>query len=81
MDSRTYTTKNIELGSAIKTVAHVDPDVCFHDGSGIASLEFPLTQAVADVVMRYESGSLLVDARTLLTVRNQLYRRIKRGTI
>lgn len=79
MDARTYNTKNIELGATIQTRTSLAPDICFHDGGGIATLEFPLTQAVADVVMQYESGSLLVDARTLLTVRNQLYRRIKRG--
>lgn len=77
MDARTYRTKNIELGSTIKTVAVISPDISF-DGQGIATLEFPMTQAVADVVMRYESG-ILVDARTLLTVRNQMYRRIKGG--
>ena len=81
MDARTYSTKSIEIGSTIKAVTGIDPDPCFNDGTGIATFEFPLTQAVADVVMQYESGSLLVDARTLLTVRNQLYRRIKRGTL
>ena len=81
METRTYCTKSIEISTTIKAITGIDPDPCFHDGTGIATFEFPLTQAVADVVMRYESGSLLVDARTLLTVRNQLYRRIKRGTI
>lgn len=77
MDARTYQTKNLELGSTIKTLTKLDPDISF-DGQGIATLEFPMTQAVADVVMKYESG-ILVDARTLLTVRNQMYRRIRGG--
>ena len=77
MDSRTYKTKNLELGSTIKVVAAIDPVFNFDD-LGIATLEFPMSQAVADVVMRFESG-ILVDARTLLTVRNQLYRRVRGG--
>ena len=76
--SPTYQTKNLELGITIYTVTGTSPDICFHDGSGIATLEFPMTQAVADVVMRYESG-ILVDARTILTVRNQIYRRVRGG--
>lgn len=77
MDARTYTTKNLELGATIKAVTGIDADVSIKE-NGIATLEFPMVQAVADVVMRYESG-ILVDARTVLTIRNQMYRRIKGG--
>lgn len=75
--TRTYQTKNLELASAIKTLTGLDPDISF-DGQGIATLQFPMTQAVADVVMRFESG-ILIDARTLLATRNQLYRRVRGG--
>lgn len=73
----TYQTKNLELGSTIKAVVGIDPNICF-DSQGIATLEFPMSQAVADVVMRYESG-ILIDARTLITVRNQIYKRVRSG--
>lgn len=76
--TRPFQTKNIELASTIKTLSGIDPDICF-DGQGIATLEFTMNQAVADVVMNYESGRLLVEPRTLLTVRNQLYRRVRGG--
>ena len=77
----TYQTKNLELGITIKTCTVIDPDICF-DGQGIAILEFPLTQAVADVVMRYESETgVMVNARTILNVRNQIYRRVRGGRI
>ena len=76
--TRPYQTKSFEIGSTIKSITGVDPDISF-DGQGIATLEFPMTQAVADVVINYESGRLLVEPRTLLTVRNQLYRRIRGG--
>lgn len=75
--SRTYQTKNLELGSTIKSVTGIDPDINFDD-QGIATLEYTMCQTVADVVMQYESG-IKVDARTLLTVRNQLYRRVRQG--
>ena len=74
----TYQTKNLELGSTIIAVVGIDPNICF-DGQGIATLEFPMSQAVADVVLRYEAG-ISVDARTLLTVRNQIYKRVRGGS-
>lgn len=77
MDARTYRTTNLELGSTIKAVEKIDPGLTF-DAQGIATLEFPMSQGVTDVVLRYESG-ILVDARTILTVRNQLYRRVREG--
>lgn len=76
--TRPYQTKSFEIGSTIKTKTGIDPDIYFDD-QGIATLEFPMNQAVIDVVMGYESGRLLVEPRTLLTVRNQLYRRIRGG--
>ena len=75
--TRPYQTKNIDLASTIKAVTGIDPDICFN-GSGIATLEFPMTNAVAHVVMSYESG-IHVEARTLLAVRNQLYKRVRGG--
>lgn len=77
MDARTYQTKNLEIGSTIKTITGLDPDISF-DGQGMATLQYPMTQAVSDVVMRFESG-IQVDARTVLTVRNQIYKRVRGG--
>jgi len=76
--SRPYATKNIEIASTIKTITGIDPDISF-DCRSIATLEFPLTTEVSEIVMSFESGLLRVEPRTLLTVRNQLYRRVRGG--
>ncbi len=75
---RPYSTKSIEIGSTIKTITGSDPDIIF-DGQGIATLEFPMTTEVAEIVIAFESGRLRVEPRTLLAVRNQLYRRVRGG--
>jgi len=74
--SRTYTTKSIEIGSTLQALTGLDPSVSF-DENGIATLEFPLNSEVTEIVMAFESGNLRVEPRTLLTVRNQLFRRVK----
>lgn len=77
--SKIYETNNIDLGTTIYVVTGVDPEISFIDGNGIATLKFPITQAIAAVVMRYESANgIRADARKLLTARNQLYKRVRR---
>jgi hypothetical protein len=78
MDSRTYQTKNIEQAAAIKTQVKIDPAISF-DETGLATFTFPQTPEVVAVVMAYDTG-ILVDARTVLNTRNQLFRRIKGGS-
>ncbi|NVN97331.1 hypothetical protein HXX01_03830 [Candidatus Nomurabacteria bacterium] len=75
--SRPYQTKNIEQASAIIVVTQIDPLISFDD-AGIATFTFPGTFEVANVIMMYESG-LDVDARTILSIRNQLFKRIRGG--
>lgn len=75
MDTRTYKTKNIEQAATIKTDAKVDPAISF-DESGLATFTFPQTPEVVAVVLNYDTG-VLVDARTVLNTRNQLFRRVK----
>lgn len=74
---RPYQTKNIEQAATIMTVTKANPLISF-DYSGIATFTFPGSFEVATVVMLYESG-IQVDARTLLSIRNQLFKRIRGG--
>jgi hypothetical protein len=75
--TRPYSTSNIEQAATIMTVTGIDPELSF-DGTGRATFKFPSTSEVSTVVMQYESG-IDADARTLLTVRNQLFRRVRGG--
>jgi len=74
---RPYQTKNIEQAATIQTVTKIEPFISFDD-SGIATFTFPGTFEVANVVMLYEH-SIHVDARSLLSIRNQLFKRIRGG--
>lgn len=73
----TYSTKNIELAAAIQATIGLKPSISF-DGSGLATLTFSVTSDVTSTVMQYEAD-LQIDARTILTIRNQLFKRIKGG--
>lgn len=75
----TYKTTDLDMGTIIKHVTGVDPIISY-DTQRIATLTFPCNQAVTDVVMRFESG-ITIDAKTLLTIRRQLYRRVKSARI
>ena len=74
---RTYRTKNIEQAATIQAVTGFTPEIIF-DETGLACFCFPVNDEVISVVMRYDSG-IPVDARSVLTIRNQLYKRIKGG--
>jgi len=75
--TRPYATKNIEQASTIQAATKIAPAI-FFDNTGLGTFSFPASPAVTAVVLAYESG-ILVDARTLLTTRNQLFKRIKGG--
>jgi hypothetical protein len=79
MDSRTYQTKSIEQAAAIMAVSKIDPRISFNE-SGLATFSFPQLPAVIEVVMQYETG-FMVDARTVLNTRNQLFKRVRGGRI
>jgi hypothetical protein len=75
--SRPYKTKNIDIAATIQAVTRITPEISYeHDG--LALFTFPSTEGVISAFMGYES-SLEVDARTLLTTRNQLFKRIRGG--
>lgn len=75
--NRPYHTKSIDQAAAIQAKTGIDPTIIFQE-TGIAIFEFPLTSDVTDVVLTYESGCQ-VDARAILTIRNQIFRRLKGG--
>jgi hypothetical protein len=75
--TRPYQTRNIEQASVIIVVTKIDPLISFDD-AGIATFTFPSSFEVANVIMMYESG-INVDARTILSIRNQLFKRIRGG--
>lgn len=73
-----YSTKSIETGITIKAITSIDPDISF-DARCISNLPFPTLTEVSEVVIFFESGWLHVEPKVLLTVRNQLFRRIRGG--
>lgn len=75
--NRPYRTKSIDQAAAIQAKTGIVPKIIFQE-TGIALFEFPLSPDVTNVVLSYESGCL-VDARNVLTIRNQIFRRLKGG--
>ena len=76
MFERTHNTKNLDHVATIKTVSGIEPNQTL-DAQGMVIFSFPLTSEVVRAIVEYETGALLVDAKTLLSNRNRLYKQIR----
>lgn len=74
MRPSTIETQNIDLAATVQAVTGAEPII--NHGGQLSTFTFPAAQAVKDVLVGYETG-LKVEARRLLTVRNQLFRRLR----
>lgn len=76
MRPETIGTTNIDVAASIQTVTGIIPEIAYQDGAVIASFMFPATPAVRKALVGYETG-LNLEAKRLLSTRNQLFRRLK----
>lgn len=76
MRPSTIKTQSIDHAATIQAVTGTEPTI--DHGGQLSTFTFPATQAVKDVLVGYETG-LKVEARRLLAVRNQLFRRLRGG--
>lgn len=78
MRTETIKLKSIDLAAVVQAVTDEQPLVTYLNGNHLAQFEFSATERVKDAILRYEQG-LCIEARKLLTIRTQLYRRIRGG--
>lgn len=69
--------KSIDVAATVQAATGQTPELLFEGGS-IATFVFNNSPEVVQSLALYEIG-LNVDAKNLLTVRNQLFRRLKGG--
>ncbi len=72
----TISTSNIDVAASVQTVTGIIPEIVYSDAAVIASFMFPATPVVREALVGYETG-LNLEAKRLLGVRNQLFRRLK----
>ncbi len=74
MRTETFKTKNIDLASFIIAVSGEDCTVNFC--GPLADFEFPSNYVTRDALAGFETG-MMVEGCKLLSIRNQLFRRIR----
>lgn len=72
----TLSTRSIDVAAFVAAVTGTDPEIVF--AGTMASFAFPSTAETRDTLIAYECGGLC-EARKLLEIRGQLFRRIKGG--
>ena len=74
--STTISTRSIDVAAFVAAVTGTDPEIVF--AGTMASFAFSSTTATRDALISYECGGPC-EARKLLEIRGQLFRRIKGG--
>lgn len=70
--------QNVDIAAVIQTATGIEPVLSFGDGSGLANFTFPADHCIMETLVQYEQ-QLQLEAKRLLSVRNQLFRRLKGG--
>lgn len=70
--------KSVDVASVLHTVTGQEPELLYESGSTVATFLFKHSDEIMNTLALHEIG-LQVDAKTLLTNRNQLFRRLKGG--
>jgi len=68
--------RSIDIAAIFQSVFGKEPELCFENGSAIATFIFKDDSLIRELLADYETG-LELDAENLLKTRNQLFRRLK----
>jgi hypothetical protein len=70
--------KSVDVASVLQKVTGEEPELMYESGSTVATFLFKHSDKIMNTLAMYEIG-LQVDAKDLLAIRNQLFRRLKGG--